>query len=103
MENVPKINEKLEKYFALTKKAIGKVKISSKITPEDRKKAEEILDLAKRYYEDARFFEKKNDLVNAFAAVCYAHAFLDIGALMGLFDVDDDQLCMVEKNYRKRH
>ncbi len=100
MPNPPKLDEKLKKYFTLTKKAIEKVKISSNLKPEDRKKAEEIFDLSKRYYEDAKFFERKNDLVNAFGAVCYAHAFLDIGALMGLFDVDDDELFMVEKTKR---
>jgi hypothetical protein len=34
--------------------------------------------------------------VNAFGAVCYSHAFLDIGARIGLFDVDDNQLFMVD-------
>ncbi len=87
------INQKLSKYFELTSKALKKVKIVEK----RRKEAEDILDLAKRYYDDAKYFEKKGDLVNAFGAVVYAHAFLDIGARIGLFDVGhDSNLFMVD-------
>jgi uncharacterized protein len=89
----PKIEDKLVKYFELTSKALEKVKIVEK----HRKDAEDLLDLAKRYYEDAKFFEKKGDLVNSFGAVCYSHAFLDIGARLGFFDVGkDNKLFMVD-------
>ena len=89
----PSLNDKLSKYFELTSKALKKVKIVEK----HRKGAEDLLDLAKRYYEDAKFFEKKNDLVNAFGAVCYAHAFLDVGARLGFFDVGrDSEIFMVD-------
>ena len=87
------LNEKLDKYLALTAKALGKVKI----VQSRKKEAEDILDLAKRYYEDAKYFQKKGDTVNAFGAVVYAHAFLDIGARIGLFDVgNDNKLFMVD-------
>ena len=80
------LEQKLSKYFSLTSLALKKVKIVEK----HRKKAEDLLNLAKCYFDDAKFFEKKGDLVNAFGAVCYAHAFLDIGARLGFFDVDED-------------
>ena len=87
------LNEKLDKYLALTAKALEKVKI----VQSRKKEAEDIIDLAKRYYEDAQYFYKKGDLVNAFGAVVYAHAFLDIGARIGLFDVgNDNKLFMVD-------
>ena len=86
------LKQKLQKYFELTSKAFEKVKIVEK----HKKEAEDILDLAKRYFDDARYFEKKGDLVNAFGAVCYSHAFLDIGARLGFFDVgNDSKLFMV--------
>ena len=89
----PSIEQKLSKYFELTSKAFEKVKI----VESQRKQAEDILDLAKRYFDDAKYFEKKGDLVNAFGAVCYAHAFLDIGARLGFFDVGkDSKLFMVD-------
>lgn len=87
------IEQKLSKYFELTSKALGKVKI----VEAHRKEAEDLLDLAQRYFDDAKHFEKNNDLVNAFGAVVYSHAFLDIGARLGFFDVGkDNHLFMVD-------
>jgi hypothetical protein len=87
------LRQRTERYLLLTKEAFGKVKI----TPKDSKAAEDLLDLAKRYYSDAQFFEKKGDLVKAYGAVCYAHCFLDCGARLGLFDVgNDSRLFMVD-------
>jgi len=80
------INKKLQKYFELTSKALKKVKIVEK----HRKEAEDFFDLAQRYFDDAKYFEKKGDIVNAFGAVVYAHAFLDAGARLGFFDVGKD-------------
>ncbi|MBI2652307.1 DUF357 domain-containing protein [Candidatus Woesearchaeota archaeon] len=87
------IDQKLQKYFELTSKALKKVKIVQK----HKKEAEDILDLAQRYFDDAKYFEKRGDLVNAYGAVVYAHAFLDIGARLGFFDVGkDNELFMVD-------
>ncbi len=87
------IEQKLAKYFELTSRALKKVKIVEK----HRKEAEDILDLSQRYFDDARYFEKKGDLVNAHGAICYSHAFLDIGARLGFFDVGkDNKLFMVD-------
>ena len=87
------INEKLQKYFELTSKAFKKIKIVEK----HRKEAEDFLDLAQRYFDDAKYFEKKGDIVNAFGAVVYAHTFLDAGARLGFFDVGkDNELFMVD-------
>ena len=87
------IEQKLSKYLELTSKALRKVKIAEK----NRKEAEDLLDLAQRYFDDAKHFEKNNDLVNAFGAVVYSHAFLDIGARLGFFDVGkDNELFMVD-------
>ncbi|MBI1935087.1 DUF357 domain-containing protein [Candidatus Woesearchaeota archaeon] len=93
MEQRGIISQKLSKYFDLTAKALKKVKIVER----HRKEAEDLLDLAQRYYDDAKYFEKKGDLVNAFGAVCYSHAFLDAGARLGFFDVNgDNDLFMVD-------
>ena len=90
---IPTLEQKLSKYFELTSLALKRVKIAEK----HKKEAEDLLDMAKRYYDDAKYFEKKRDLVNAFGAVCYAHAFLDIGARLGFFDVGkDSKLFMVD-------
>ena len=89
--------EKLKKYFDITSRALKKVKIA-KATPIDwEAKAKDFLDMAQRYFSDAKHFEKKGDIVTAFAALNYAHGWLDAGARLGFFDVDhDDALFTVE-------
>ncbi|HLD87316.1 MAG TPA: DUF357 domain-containing protein [Candidatus Nanoarchaeia archaeon] len=88
------ISDRTKHYLSLTEEALAKVKITTK----DRKGAEDLLDLAKRYYADAQYFEKKGDLIRAYGAVCYAHCFLDSGARLGLFDVGgDSRLFMVDE------
>ena len=87
------LEQKLQKYFELTSKALKKVKIVEK----HKKEAEDFLDLAQRYFDDARYFEIKGDLVNAYGAVVYAHAFLDAGTRLGFFDVGkDNEMFMVD-------
>ena len=91
------IEQKLQKYFELTSKALKKIKIPENLDINSKKSAEDFFDLAKRYYEDAKYFEKKGDLVNAYGAVVYAHAFLDAGARLGFFDVGkDNEMFMVD-------
>jgi len=87
--------EKLEKYFKITKEALDMIK--EKGIDENRKKdAEDALDMAKRYYSDAKHFAKKGDVVTAFAALNYAHGWLDCGARLGLFKVKDSRLFTVD-------
>ena len=81
--------EKLDNYFKTTEKALKKIK-------PDSKKAKDIYELAKCYYDDAKYFRKKGEYVNAFAAINYAHAFLDIGARLKIFKVKDSNLFMVD-------
>lgn len=82
--------ERLAKYFNITREAIEKaIKSRSKFKNEVR---DEFLDMIQRYYSDAVYFESKNDLVNAFAALNYAHGWLDAGARIGVFIVKDSRL-----------
>ena len=85
--------EKLDRYFSVTERALKKVKIvkSGKIEGKDfEKHAKDFLDMAQRYFSDAVHFAQKGDIVTAFAALNYAHGWLDAGARLGLFDVDHD-------------
>ena len=50
------------------------------------------LDTISRYLQDAEHFSKKNDKVNAFAAINYAHGWLDAGAKLGLWKVKNTRL-----------
>lgn len=83
-------DKKLAKYFDVTSRALAKVKIGEEQKIDWKEKAEDFLDMAKRYFEDAKHFKEKGDIVTAFAALNYAHGWLDAGARLGLFDVDGD-------------
>lgn len=83
--------EKLNKYFDITGRALKKVKIAENKGIKDSKKhAKDFLDMAQRYYSDAKHFMDKGEWVNAFACLNYAHGWLDAGARIGLFDVGHD-------------
>lgn len=84
--------EKLAKYFDVTGKALQKVKIAKEKKINWKDAAEDFLDMAQRYYSDAQHFAEKGDIVTAFAALNYAHGWLDAGARLGLFDVEEDNV-----------
>ena len=88
--------KKLDKYFSVTGEAIRKVRIAKEKKISWQSSAEDFLDMAQRYYSDARHFEKKGDIVLAFAALNYAHGWLDAGARLGIFDVHDSRLFTVD-------
>jgi hypothetical protein len=82
-------DEKLEKYFKITKEAF---EMAKKAPSEKQKEKSEILDMVKNYISDAEHFRKKDDIVNAFAALAYAHGWLDAGAKLKIYDVKDSRL-----------
>jgi hypothetical protein len=84
--------EKLKKYFDVTSRALKKVKIAKASQIDWEAKAKDFLDMAQRYFSDAKHFEQKGDIVTAFAALNYAHGWLDAGARLGFFDVDHDDV-----------
>ncbi|MBL7051539.1 MAG: DUF357 domain-containing protein [Nanoarchaeota archaeon] len=88
--------EKIDKYFSITKEAFEKAKESDNRLPELKEKRKDFLDMIERYISDAKHFEDNGNIVNAFAALNYAHGWLDAGARLGLFDVHDSRLFTVD-------
>lgn len=85
--------ERVEKYITITSTALAKLSVAAPERSFNKKLADDFLTMARSYFEDAKEFVRKGDLVNAFACVNYAHGWLDSGARIGLFDVGgDDQL-----------
>jgi hypothetical protein len=82
-------DEKLEKYFKITKEAF---EMAKKASSSKQKEKQEILDMVKNYISDAGHFKEKGDMVNAFAALSYAHGWLDAGAKLKIYDVKDSRL-----------
>jgi hypothetical protein len=90
-----KINlEKIEKYFKLTETALKEVK--KNIIKGKEVYAKEIIEMVENYLFDAKHFKKKGDYVNCFAALNYAHGWLDSGVRLDIFDVKDNKLFTVK-------
>ena len=87
--------EKLAKYFSITEEALNMAR--DKLDSSRLEQAEDFFDMAERYFKDAQhFFKEKEDAVLAFAALNYAHGWLDAGARIGLFKVNDSRLFTVD-------
>jgi len=80
----------VRKDLDVTRRALEKVKVIAPEKTYARRIAEDFLRMARSYYEDATHFAANADMVNAFAAVNYAHGWLDAGARLGVFDVGGD-------------
>jgi len=86
--------EKLGKYSSITEKALSIAK--KNIVKSKAKQAQEIIKMVECYLHDSIYFQKKGDLVNSFAAINYAHGWLDSGSRLGIFDVKDSKLFVVK-------
>ena len=87
--------KRLKKYFQLTSEALTEAKASLENPSFDGARAD-FLDMIERYLSDADYFAKKGDVVTAFAALNYAHGWLDAGARIGLFEVHNSRLFTVD-------
>ncbi|MGY4884484.1 MAG: DUF357 domain-containing protein [Nanobdellota archaeon] len=87
-------SEKIEKYFQITEKALKEVK--KNIIKGKESYAKEIIEMVENYISDAKHFRKKEDYVNCFAALNYAHGWIDSGVRLDVFDVKDNKLFTVK-------
>jgi hypothetical protein len=87
--------EKLDRYFSITGEAFEIVKKS--VIAGKEKEAKEIFDMVGNYISDARHFDERGDWVLAFAALNYAHGWIDAGVRLDVFEVgDNDRLFTVK-------
>jgi len=91
-EGAPITDEKMAKYLDITTRARKKLKIASPVRSFDRKLAIHFLETSESYFKQAVDYRNDGDYVSAFAAVNYSHAWLDGGARIGLFDVEEDDV-----------
>jgi len=81
--------EKVQKYLDLTAEArIKATSITKNIEDENRLQA--MLKMCDDYQQDALYFMNNGDLVRAFGAINYAHAWIDAAVRIGLLDGHGD-------------
>lgn len=84
------LKKRCDHYASLTKKALVKAKIA---VPQDGSLypiAVDFKEMAQNYLQDGHHFMNGGQFELALAAFSYAHAWLDAGARLGLFDVKGD-------------
>ena len=77
-------------YLNRTGQALEKLRVTAPPRSHLEEVAGDFLEMAESYHSDGWHFFKRGDLVSAFACVSYAHGWLDAGARLGLWDVDED-------------
>jgi len=86
--------EKLDRYFSITGEAFEIVRES--VISGKEKEAKEIFEMVSNYVSDAKHFDERGDWVLAFAALNYAHGWIDAGVRLDVFEVTDDRLFTVK-------
>ncbi len=84
------LKARLTRYMELTGRALAQVRPSPPGRSFLRRGADDVLSMARTYYEDAKHFQREQDLLRALAAVTYAHGWIDAGVRLGLLDGGDD-------------
>ena len=82
--------EKVEQYLALTAEARAKATPMAQ-TDEDAARLTSMMRMCDDYQADAKHFLEQGDLVRAFGAINYAHAWLDAAVRIGLMDGHGDE------------
>ena len=89
-KNVEVTEELILKYIALTKVAREK---ATPLYPQNSPEGlslSKMMEMADSYASDAEWFSEQGDLVRAFGAINYAHAWIDCAVKIGLMDGHGD-------------
>jgi len=86
--------EKLERYRKITETALNEVK--KNVINGKEGYAKEIIEMVENYLSDSDYFKSKKDFVNAFAAINYAHGWIDSGVRLEVFNVKDNKLFTIK-------
>lgn len=84
--------ERVEHYLDITRRARQKATALVKASTDEGQKLAVMLRMADDYASDARHFLNTGDLVRAFGAINYAHAWIDAGVKIGWLDGHGDDV-----------
>ena len=82
--------ELLDRYISLTAEAREKATPLFASDTDEGQRLESMMEMADSYTSDAKWFVEKGDLVRAFGAINYAHAWIDCAVKIGLMDGHGD-------------
>jgi len=77
------IEELVSKYIRNTKRVFKEMEITQGSVLIDDKKIETVIETAKRYLEDAKYYQDKRKVETGLASVAYSEGLLDALRLLG--------------------
>jgi FAD synthetase len=77
------LEEMVLRYIRNTERVFGELKLSSSSTCVEEEKIEGVIETAKRYLEDAKYYQRINKLETGLASVAYCEGLLDALRLLG--------------------
>lgn len=78
-----KLEELVSKYIQNTQRVFKQMKIRQSSMSIDEEKIKTVIETAKRYLEDARYYQDENKLETGLASVAYCEGLLDSLRLLG--------------------
>jgi hypothetical protein len=88
--NIEVTADLIERYLGLTQAARDKATPLHSTDSEEGKRLDVMMEMADSYTSDAKWFAQQGDLVRAFGAINYAHAWIDCAVKIGLLDGHGD-------------
>ncbi len=90
-ENNVITRERVQKYISITSQARKKA-TPVKMDDENSLRLESMMRMCDDYFSDAKYFMENGDMVRAFGAINYAHAWIDAAVRIGFMDGHDDDV-----------
>ena len=71
------LKEMVAKYISKTERVLDKIRVVSGFMDLDEQKIESVVETAKRYLGDAKYYQKKSKLETSLASIAYCEGLLD--------------------------
>jgi FAD synthetase len=78
------LEELVSKYIQNSERVFTEIRVIRDPIEVDGEKAESVVETAKRYLEDAKYYQKRNRLETSLASVAYCEGLLDALRLLGI-------------------
>jgi len=91
------IKELVSKYIQNTERVLAEMKVVQDPPHMDEEKVKHIVDHAKRYLEDAKYYEERKEFETSLASIAYCEGLLDALQMLGgvefSWQAEKEKLC----------
>ncbi len=84
------LSQRIQKYIQIEAEALKALSVCVPQNSSMRAFADSSLEMIRSYFEDAKYFNEKGDLINALSALNYSYGWIDSGVRLGIFKTDGD-------------